>query len=69
MRCDKNIEYGQDLINILFMTIYNVTSLDWLLIFKVFFPDKYRLFASMAFMIVVIIVGVPMWWKTTEVYR
>ncbi|XP_050339832.1 GPI transamidase component PIG-S isoform X2 [Bactrocera neohumeralis] len=31
--------------------------------------DKYRLFASMAFMIVVIIVGVPMWWKTTEVYR
>ncbi|XP_017483616.1 PREDICTED: GPI transamidase component PIG-S isoform X1 [Rhagoletis zephyria] len=31
--------------------------------------DKYRLVASMAFMIVVIIVGVPMWWKTTEVYR
>ncbi|XP_067630754.1 GPI transamidase component PIG-S isoform X2 [Eurosta solidaginis] len=31
--------------------------------------DKYRLFASMSFMILVIIIGVPMWWKTTEVYR
>ncbi|XP_065371680.1 GPI transamidase component PIG-S isoform X2 [Calliphora vicina] len=31
--------------------------------------DKYRLYATIAFMTVVIIIGVPMWWKTTEVYR
>ncbi|XP_061397087.1 GPI transamidase component PIG-S [Musca vetustissima] len=31
--------------------------------------DKFRLYATIAFMTVVIIIGVPMWWKTTEVYR
>ncbi|XP_005175676.2 GPI transamidase component PIG-S isoform X2 [Musca domestica] len=31
--------------------------------------DKFRLYATIAFMTVVIVIGVPMWWKTTEVYR
>ncbi|XP_013110416.2 GPI transamidase component PIG-S isoform X2 [Stomoxys calcitrans] len=31
--------------------------------------DKFRLYATIAFMTVVIIIGVPMWWKSTEVYR
>ncbi|XP_055903161.1 GPI transamidase component PIG-S-like isoform X1 [Eupeodes corollae] len=31
--------------------------------------DKYRMYASVAFMVVVLVIGVPMWWKTTEVYR
>ncbi|XP_037948214.1 GPI transamidase component PIG-S-like isoform X1 [Teleopsis dalmanni] len=31
--------------------------------------DKYRMYSSMSFMIVVILIGIPMWWKTTEVYR
>ncbi|XP_055851996.1 GPI transamidase component PIG-S-like isoform X1 [Episyrphus balteatus] len=31
--------------------------------------DKYRIYASVAFMVVVLVIGLPMWWKTTEVYR
>ncbi|XP_055676457.1 GPI transamidase component PIG-S-like isoform X1 [Lutzomyia longipalpis] len=31
--------------------------------------DKYQIYASIVFIIVIIGIGVPMWWKTTEVYR
>ncbi|XP_055387178.1 GPI transamidase component PIG-S [Condylostylus longicornis] len=31
--------------------------------------DKFQIYSSLAFMVVVVIIGVPMWWKTTEVYR
>ncbi|XP_059610001.1 GPI transamidase component PIG-S-like isoform X1 [Phlebotomus argentipes] len=31
--------------------------------------DKYQIYASAVFIVVIIGIGVPMWWKTTEVYR
>ncbi|BFF92851.1 GPI transamidase component PIG-S-like [Drosophila madeirensis] len=31
--------------------------------------DKYRIGATIAFIVVIIGIGVPMWWKTTTVYR
>lgn len=32
-------------------------------------PDKYRVYASISFILLILVVGLPMWWKTTEVYR
>ncbi|EDW59129.2 GPI transamidase component PIG-S isoform X2 [Drosophila virilis] len=31
--------------------------------------DKYRIAATIAFIVVIVGIGVPMWWKTTTVYR
>ncbi|EDW84736.2 uncharacterized protein Dwil_GK14273 [Drosophila willistoni] len=31
--------------------------------------DKYRISATIAFIVVIVVIGVPMWWKTTTVYR
>ncbi|XP_034486573.1 GPI transamidase component PIG-S-like isoform X2 [Drosophila innubila] len=31
--------------------------------------DKYRIAATIAFIVVIVVIGVPMWWKTTTVYR
>lgn len=33
------------------------------------FADKYRLYASISFILLILVLGLPMWWKTTEVYR
>ena len=33
------------------------------------FTDKYRLYASASFILLILVLGLPMWWKTTEVYR
>lgn len=32
-------------------------------------PDVYAIYASLSFAVVIILIGIPMWWKTTEVYR
>ncbi|XP_053686291.1 GPI transamidase component PIG-S [Sabethes cyaneus] len=31
--------------------------------------DTIHIYATLAFIVVIIVIGVPMWWKTTEVYR
>lgn len=31
--------------------------------------DAYRIFAAVAYAVVLIVIGLPLWWKTTEVYR
>ncbi|XP_065076365.1 GPI transamidase component PIG-S-like isoform X1 [Ochlerotatus camptorhynchus] len=31
--------------------------------------DSIHFYATLAFVVVIIVIGVPMWWKTTEVYR
>lgn len=31
--------------------------------------DKFRIYASVSFILLILVVGLPMWWKTTEVYR
>ncbi|XP_055523531.1 GPI transamidase component PIG-S-like isoform X1 [Wyeomyia smithii] len=31
--------------------------------------DIIHIYATLAFIVVIIVIGVPMWWKTTEVYR
>jgi len=31
--------------------------------------EKFRFYSTIAFIIVILVIGVPMWWKTTEVYR
>lgn len=33
------------------------------------FSDAYRIFAAVAYGVVLIVIGLPLWWKTTEVYR
>lgn len=34
------------------------------------FPsEKYRIYASISFVVVLIVIGLPLWWKTTAVYR
>lgn len=37
--------------------------------FTLCFLDNQRILASLAFAFIIIVVGCPMWWKTTEVYR
>lgn len=34
-----------------------------------FVIDKYRMYASISFILLILVLGLPMWWKTTEVYR
>lgn len=34
-----------------------------------FSSDTIHIYATLAFIVVIIVIGVPMWWKTTEVYR
>ncbi|XP_058055557.1 GPI transamidase component PIG-S [Anopheles bellator] len=31
--------------------------------------DSIHIYATIAFVVIIILIGVPMWWKTTEVYR
>uniref|UniRef100_A0A2M4BID8 Putative gpi transamidase complex n=1 Tax=Anopheles marajoara TaxID=58244 RepID=A0A2M4BID8_9DIPT len=31
--------------------------------------DAIHIYATIAFIVIIIVIGVPMWWKTTEVYR
>ncbi|XP_055586531.1 GPI transamidase component PIG-S, partial [Uranotaenia lowii] len=31
--------------------------------------ERIHIYATLAFIVVIIVIGVPMWWKTTEVYR
>lgn len=31
--------------------------------------DNHRILASLAFAFIIVVIGFPMWWKTTEVYR
>lgn len=31
--------------------------------------EKYRIYASISFVVVLIVIGLPLWWKTTAVYR
>lgn len=31
--------------------------------------DNYRIMASLAFAFIIIVIGCPMWWQTTTVYR
>lgn len=31
--------------------------------------DAYRIFAAVAYAVVLILIGLPLWWKTTDVYR
>jgi phosphatidylinositol glycan class S len=33
------------------------------------FSDANRIFAAVAYVVVLIVIGLPLWWKTTEVYR
>lgn len=40
-----------------------------LLLFCFIFTEDIRVYAAMSFAFLLIIVGVPLWWKTTEVYR
>lgn len=31
--------------------------------------DNQRIWASLSFIFIIIVLGIPMWWKTTQVYR
>lgn len=31
--------------------------------------ENYRLYASVSFILIILVLGLPMWWKTTEIYR
>jgi len=33
------------------------------------FSDAHRIFAAIAYAVVLIVIGLPLWWKTTQVYR
>lgn len=41
--------------------------------FSFYFPfsqsDNHRILSSLAFAFIIVVIGFPMWWKTTEVYR
>lgn len=37
--------------------------------FSTLFAAAIHIYATIAFIVIIIVIGVPMWWKTTEVYR
>lgn len=56
------------------MMVYNIYLLVTLLIVLKFnisgvFTDDERMWAALSFVIILIIIGVPLWWKMTEVER
>lgn len=59
-----NLKHGQ----VLYLTLPNMQTHE-LLANMYLISDKIRTLARLSFVAVILVIGVPMWWKTTEVYR